>query len=183
MMHDNELLLNESNLVAILGIPVARAAKWAGPLSVACQVYNITTPMRVAAFLAQVGHESGRLYYVRELWGPTAAQARYEGRLDLGNTESGDGSRFRGRGLIQITGRANYACCSKALGIDFTESPELLEEPGAAAVSAAWFWASHGLNQLADAGDFRRITKKINGGYNGLEERIALYDKALEVLL
>jgi len=175
------MTITEQTLVAILAIPAARAAKWAVPLANACDIYEINTPMRIAAFIAQIGHESGRLYYTRELWGPTAAQARYEGRLDLGNTEPGDGYRFRGRGLIQITGRANYARASKALGIDFTESPGILERPVAAAVSAAWFWASHGLNDLADIGDIRHITRRINGGYNGIEERTAFYDKALEV--
>lgn len=168
-------------LTDALTIPAARALIWASTLSAACRHYGITTPMQIAAFIAQVGHESSRLRYVRELWGPTPAQARYEGRLDLGNTEPGDGLRYRGRGLIQITGRANYQRCALALGLDLIAQPELLETPVNAAMSAAWFWEAHCLNDLADVGDMRGITKIINGGYNGLDDRLAIYEKALEV--
>ena len=91
--------------------------------------YQIVGLKRVAAFIAQIGHESGQLKYVKEIWGPTAAQARYEGRADLGNTVAGDGSKYRGRGLIQITGRANYKACGEALSLDLTNYPELLEKP------------------------------------------------------
>lgn len=121
----------------------------------------------MAAFIAQIGHESGQLVYVREIWGPTPAQTKYEGRADLGNTVPGDGLKCRGRGLIQITGRANYAACGEALGLDLINHPELLEQPQYACMSAAWFWATKGLNTLADAGDFDRITKRINGWLNG----------------
>lgn len=113
----------------------------------------------MAAFIAQVGHESGQLKYVKEIWGPTAAQARYEGRKDLGNTVAGDGSKYRGRGLIQITGRANYMACGEGLGLDLLALPELLEIPQHACMSAAWFWATRGLNTLADADDFKMITQ------------------------
>ena len=136
----------------------------------------------MAAFIAQIGHESGQLQYVREIWGPTAAQLRYEGRADLGNTVTGDGSRYRGRGLIQITGRANYAACGEALGIDLINHPELLEQPQYACLSAAWFWAMKGLNTLADAGEFNTVTRRINGGLNGLADRLSLWVKAREVL-
>lgn len=138
-------------------------------------LYAIDSPARQAAFLAQVGHESGRLIYVRELWGPTPTQEGYEGRADLGNTQPGDGFRFMGRGLIQITGRANYQTAAAALLLPLIDSPELLEQPGNAAQSAAWFWTSHGLNDLANVGDFNTITKRINGGLNGLQDRLALY--------
>lgn len=106
----------------------------------------------------------------------------YGGRM--GNVEPGDGWKYRGRGLIQITGRDNYAACSKALFGDdrLLRNPELLEQPEWACMSAAWFWDSRGLNSLADKGDIVGITKKINGGTNGLEDRKALYDKALKVL-
>ena len=144
--------------------------------------YQIIGSKRVAAFIAQIGHESGQLKYVKEIWGPTAAQARYEGRKDLGNTVTGDGSKYRGRGLIQITGRANYMACREALGIDLIKQPELLEKPQHACMSAAWFWASRGLNTLADAGRFDQITQRINGGQNGAEDRQALYARALKVL-
>ena len=144
--------------------------------------YQIVGTQRVAAFIAQIGHESGQLKYMREIWGPTAAQARYEGRTDLGNTHPGDGSKYRGRGLIQITGRANYKACGEALGLDLIRQPELLEKPQYACMSAAWFWASRGLNTLADAGQFDKITQRINGGQNGAADRQALYARALKVL-
>ena len=160
----------------------AKAGVFAPVLNTAMGKFGIVTPARVAAFIAQIGHESGQLRYVREIWGPTKQQAGYEGRKDLGNTVAGDGSKFRGRGLIQVTGRANYAACGEALGLDLLKHPELLEEPQHAAMSAAWFWHRAGLNTLADAGDFLLITKRINGGTNGLADRKALYDRALKVL-
>lgn len=144
--------------------------------------HSINTPARQAAFLAQIGHESGRLRYVRERWGPTAAQRGYEGRADLGNTQPGDGKRYMGRGLIQITGRANYRRCGEALGLDLINRPELLEVHAHAAMSAAWFWSSRGLNELADAGEFDKITRRINGGQNGREERLALWQLAQAAL-
>ncbi|HBP46928.1 glycoside hydrolase family 19 protein, partial [Pseudomonas sp.] len=123
-------------------------------LNAAMVHYQIVGTKRVAAFIAQIGHESGQLKYVKEIWGPTAAQAKYEGRKDLGNTVSGDGSKYRGRGLIQITGRANYMACGEGLGLDLIKQPELLEKPQHACMSAAWFWATKGLSTLADAGQF-----------------------------
>ena len=151
-------------------------------LNTAMNRYQIVGTKRVAAFIAQIGHESGQLKYVKEIWGPTAAQARYEGRKDLGNTVAGDGSKYRGRGLIQITGRANYMACGEALALDLINQPELLEKPQHACMSAAWFWATKGLNTLADAGQFDRITQRINGGQNGAADRQALYARALKVL-
>lgn len=173
--------MTPDDLALALGIPLSRAITWADPLSAAMLLYDINTPVRQAAFIAQVGHESGRLVYVRELWGPTAQQAGYEGRLDLGNTEAGDGFLFRGRGLIQITGRVNYAAAATALGLPLLTQPELLEEPDIAALSAAWFWNTHGLNALADAGDFNTITRRINGGLNGLDDRLQLWGTARAV--
>ncbi len=151
-------------------------------LNTAMNRYQIVGPKRIAAFIAQIGHESGQLKYVKEIWGPTAAQAKYEGRKDLGNTLAGDGSRYRGRGLIQITGRANYMACGEALSLDLIVQPELLEKAQHACMSAAWFWATRGLNALADAGQFDRITQRINGGQNGAADRQALYARALKVL-
>lgn len=171
-----------SMLVDVYQIPQERAEAWADPISAACHQGDIDTPLRICAFLAQIGHESGRLRYVRELWGPTDWQRNYEGRKDLGNTEPGDGFRFRGRGLIQITGRANYALAGAALNLDLLNHPELLEDPVHAAMSAAWFWDAHGLNALADAGDLHGITHVINGGYNGMVDRQALYERALEIM-
>ncbi|MBM1198679.1 glycoside hydrolase family 19 protein [Pseudomonas fragi] len=151
-------------------------------LNTAMNRYQIIGTKRVAAFIAQIGHESGQLKHVKEIWGPTAAQAKYEGRKDLGNTISGDGSKYRGRGLIQITGRANYMACGEGLGLDLIRQPELLEKPQHACMSAAWFWATRGLNTLADAVQFDKITRRINGGQNGAADRQALYARALKVL-
>ena len=151
-------------------------------LNTAMVRYQIIGPKRVAAFIAQIGHESGQPKYVKEIWGPTSAQARYEGRKDLGNIVAGDGPKYRGRGLIQITGRANYIMCGEALALDLINHPELLEKPQHACMSAAWFWVTRGLNTLADAGQFDRITRRINGGQNGAADRQALYARALKVL-
>lgn len=170
-----------AQLLAALPCGPRAADIWIGPVSSACHEFEINNPARVAAFVAQIGHESGCFVYVRELWGPTDVQLRYEGRADLGNTEPGDGSKFRGRGLIQITGRANYAACSLALFNDLRllAHPELLEDPTQAARSAGWFWHQHGLNALADAGDFKRITKIINGGLTHYDRRLQLYQRSL----
>ncbi len=174
--------MTPEKLAAAIGCPLERAKKWAAALTSAMDAYGITSPARQAAFLAQVGHESGRLAYVKELWGPTPAQARYEGRQDLGNKIKGDGFRYRGRGLIQITGRANYSQCGLALAVNFVNNPELLEEPIYASISAAWFWRTNGLNEMADAGEFEKITRRINGGVNGLAERKALWENAKNAL-
>ena len=167
------LILPNAGSVAGVFVPV---------LNTAMNRFQIVGAKRVAAFIAQIGHESGQLKYVKEIWGPTKAQAKYEGRADLGNTVKGDGFKYRGRGLIQITGRANYVECGEALGLDLINQPELLEKPQLACMSAAWFWASRGLSTLADAGSFSKITSRINGGQNGAADRQALYDKALKVL-
>ncbi|WAT26719.1 glycoside hydrolase family 19 protein [Pseudomonas sp. GXZC] len=172
----------EQQLLQILPNAGRQAVVFVPVLNVAMGKYGIVNRLRIAAFIAQIGHESGQLRYVREIWGPTAAQAGYEGRADLGNTVKGDGSKYRGRGLIQITGRANYATCGEALGLDLISTPELLEQPQYATMSAAWFWSTRGLNTLADQGDFVKITRRINGGLNGQADRQALYDKALKVL-
>lgn len=144
--------------------------------------FDINTPLRQAAWLAQIGHESGGLRYVKEIWGPTEAQQFYEVRKDLGNVQPGDGKRFMGRGLLQITGRDNYEKVSKALATDFVSNPEMLEEPDMAVRSAMWWWQMRGLNELADVQDFIRITLRVNGGTNGLAERQALYATAKKVL-
>jgi putative chitinase len=157
---------------------ISRIDQWIEPLNEAMAEYEINTPLRQAAFLAQIAHESGELRYVREI----ASGEAYEGRADLGNTKAGDGKRFRGRGLIQVTGRANYEACGKALGLPLLDFPEMLELPTYAAKSAAWFWKSRGLNELADNGSFKEITKKINGGYNGWTDRQKFYERAKAVV-
>ncbi|MBR7634860.1 glycoside hydrolase family 19 protein [Janthinobacterium lividum] len=156
----------------------ARAPAFLAPLNAAMLEFGMTTPARQASFLSQVGHESGQLRYVREL----ASGQAYEGRVELGNTQRGDGVRFRGRGLLQVTGRANYAACGKALGLDLLAQPELLEQTVNACRSAGWFWQTRGLNALADAGDQERVTRRINGGVNDLAARLALYREARKVL-
>lgn len=149
---------------------------------------NINTPKRIAAFLAQVGHESGQLQYVREL-GSDQYLSKYDTgalAIRLGNTPDpdGDGQRYRGRGLIQITGRDNYRRCSLGLFGDerLLSSPQLLEQPRWAAESAAWFWEQNGLNELADRDQFNSITRRINGGLNGLQNRLQLWARARAVL-
>ena len=155
-------------------------------LNTAMVRFQIVGPKRIAAFIAQIGHESGQFRYVREL-GNDQYLSKYDtGTLAkrLGNTPEadGDGQKYRGRGLIQITGRANYMMCGEALALDLINQPELLEKPQHACMSAAWFWASRGLNTLADAGQFDTITRRINGGQNGAADRQALYARALKVL-
>jgi putative chitinase len=179
--------ITTQQLLQILPNAGAKAGVFAPALNTAMQRYQIVGSKRVAAFIAQIGHESGQLVYVREIWGPTAAQRGYEGRKDLGNTVAGDGRKYCGRGLIQVTGRANYAECGEALGLDLINQPELLELPQHAAMSAAWFWAAHGLNTLADAGDNANIGSIINTGRrgrvpNGAQDREALYAKVFKVL-
>ena len=174
--------ITQQQLLQILPNAGPVAGVFVPVLNAAMGHYQIIGPKRVAAFIAQIGHESGQLKYVKEIWGPTAAQTKYEGRKDLGNTVAGDGSKYRGRGLIQITGRANYMACGEALGLDLITQPELLEKPQHACMSAAWFWATNGLNTLADAGKFDDITQRINGGQTGAADRQALYTRALKVL-
>lgn len=157
----------------------ANIEKFFQPLSEAMAKYNINTPKRIAAFLAQLAHESGSLRYVEEI----ASGEAYEGRKDLGNTEPGDGKKFKGRGLIQITGRANYKAVGEELDFDFINEPEKLEMPGAASFSAAWFWNNRKLNELADADDFEKITKRINGGLNGYADRQKHWERCKNVFL
>lgn len=136
--------------------------------------YGIVNHLRVCHFLAQIAHESGELRYTREL----ASGKEYEGRKDLGNTQPGDGIRYKGRGLIQITGRANYKQISDATGIDFYNHPDWLELPQWATMSACWWWNSRGLNAMADKDELTNITKQINGGKNGLQDRLKYLGRA-----
>lgn len=167
---------------AATGLSQDSAQAWYPHVRAACLQFNITAPVRLAAFLAQVGHESGGFVYTREIWGPTAAQRRYEGRADLGNTERGDGAKYRGRGLIQITGRYNYQMVKNALGVDVINNPALLEQRALAAKSAAWWWSNAGCNELADGGDFYALTRRINGGTNGLDDRLRRWEMANKAL-
>jgi putative chitinase len=182
------MAITEKQLLQILPHAGRQAGVFVPGLNATMGKYAIVTPLRIAAFIAQTGHESGQLRYVREL-GNDQYLSRYDtGKLAarLGNTPEadGDGQKYRGRGLIQVTGRANYEACSEALFGDsrLLSTPELLEHPVYAAMSAGWFWHRNSLNSLADKGDFLAITKRINGGTNGLEDRQALYKQALKVL-
>ena len=153
---------------------VASFNMWAIP-------FGIDSPKRIVHYLAQVFHESGKLRYVEEL----ASGAQYEGRKDLGNTQKGDGVRFKGRGYIQLTGRANYTkfnecdLCTE----DVLKHPEKVAEFPLNQIASMWFWQQHGLNELADRDDggligeeiVRQITKRVNGGTNGLSERKFFY--------
>ncbi len=159
-------------------------SEYAAALSLPLRSYSITTPTRLAAFLAQVGHESGGGRYTREIWGPTPSQLRYERRADLGNHLPGDGRRFLGRGLIQITGRANTYGALGALRpmMSIDEFCAWLESRPGAAESACWWWATRGCNERADTGDFERLTRHINGGLNGLADRRQRWGEAKAAL-
>lgn len=170
--------ITATQLATATGAASKTAAAFLNAVNAAMEAHSINTPARVCAFLAQIGHESGGLRYTREIWGPTPAQMRYEGRHDLGNNHVGDGVKYRGRGLIQITGRTNYERMGKLLGLDLLEHPDLLETQNLAAMSAAAWWEAHGLNGLADAGSFDAITRVINGGHNGAAQRRELWEKA-----
>ena len=187
--------ITPAQLQRIMGIQPALAARWAPYIARALALSDCTTTARHAAWLAQVGHESGCLRYTRELWGPTPQQLRYETGTTLakrlGNTQPGDGKRYMGRGLIQTTGRANYRQCAERMaGLvasgtnvpDFEEHPHLLERPDWAALSAALYWRTRNLNRWADSGDFAELTRRINGGYNGLAHRQHLHVAALAAL-
>lgn len=174
--------MTPAELAKCTGARIDRATEHLPYIEAAMEEFEINTPERQAAFLAQVGHESGGLHWLVELWGPTGSQQRYEGRADLGNSVDGDGIRFLGRGLIQLTGRSNYELAGEALGVDLIAEPTLLGQSPLAERSAGWFWKAHGLNELADANKFETITRRINGGVNGLAERVALWEDAKEIL-
>ena len=158
-------------------------------LTSAIAEFAIDSPARTAAFLAQLAHESGQFRFMEELWGPTPAQRRYEPvstlASNLGNTEPGDGFRFKGRGPIQITGRANYKRFGGLLGLDLVGDPQRAAQPDVAFRVAGLFWSKKGLNELADQATpeaFREITRRINGGFNGLEDRQRFYEAAKTAL-
>lgn len=155
-----------------------RALQYLPPLTAAMVEFEINTPLRAAAFLAQLAHESLDLKYFEEI----ASGADYEGRRDLGNIHEGDGVRYKGRGPIMITGRANYRTAGRALGVDLEGEPHRAADPNIAFRIAGWFWKSRNLNQAADLQKFDTITKIINGGYNGKASRDRYYQRACSVL-
>jgi putative chitinase len=183
--------------------------QWHQALTQLLPEYNIDTPQRQAAFLAQCAHESGQFQAIREnlnyratslqkvfpKYFPTAELAEayakqpekianrvYANRMGNGDEDSGDGWRYCGRGLIQLTGHDNYLAFAESVGCTLEEAIEYLSTFEGAVQSACWFWETNNLNSLADSGDIKAMTKRINGGYLGLEDRIKHYDHALEVL-
>jgi len=196
-------MLTPAILIQAYGCKVAVAEKWAPHICSAAKLCDADHDNnRLACFLAQLGHESGRLRYVREIWGPTAQQLRYDGThlaTMLGNTQPGDGKLFMGRGLIQITGRVNYRGIKPKLEAllqnesvakhdlpdvpDFEAEPQQLERPLWAAMSAGLYWSDRKLNRFADNHDFVTLTKRINGGINGLADRQAIFSSAFTALL
>lgn len=172
-----------------VGASRQKAAELLEPLKAACAFYGIDTPKRICAFLAQYGHESEGFLYATELWGPTPAQKRYEGRIDLGNTQPGDGSKFRGHSYGQVTGRANHARVRDRLrarfpGVpDFEENPEELAKLPWAILAACDYWDDHHCNNYADADDFVGLTRAINGGENGLADRKLRWQRVKAVVL
>ena len=183
--------------------------KWLQPLIDTFIKYNISTTQRQASFIGQCQHESNNFRTLEEnlhysavglmrVWpsrftSDVVAQAYannpekiankvYAGRMGNGDEESGDGWAYHGRGLIQLTGRDNYSACGTSLGFAYITNPELLVQPRHAALTAGWFWNKKGLNDLADAEDYTTMTKRINGGTLGLDDRIAKIQKAKEIL-
>lgn len=159
---------------------MANCSRYLPHLNATIEKYAIDTPMRVAHFLAQIAWESGSLRYSTEL----ASGLAYEGRKDLGNVCVGDGIKFRGRGLIQLTGRSNYTAYSRDAGIDFTNDGNWLKlaDPKWATDSAGWFWQRHGLNELADRDEFTKITKIINGSSATVSKRLPCLGDAKRAL-
>lgn len=165
--------------------PARVLEQYVEPLAQAMAEFFITTWRRRCFFLAQVSFESMQLRRTREIWTPTPAQIGYEHRVDLGNNQPGDGERYMGRGLLQVTGRANYQRCSRALYRDdrVLDRPDLLEQPQDAARSAGWFWALRNLNRFADRDDFDATTLRINGSLRTAPERQAVLDRIAQVLV
>lgn len=172
MVTDDELRQIMPNCAA------AKRADYLPFIQQAMAEFDITSYLRETAFLAQLAHESGELRYMEEI----ASGAAYEGRADLGNTQPGDGKRFKGRGPIQLTGRSNYKRYGDLLGLDLVNNPTIAATKEVGFRIAGQFWKLNGLNELADQQQFKTITKRINGGYNGLDDRIKYYDRAKKVL-
>lgn len=159
-------------------LPTKRAETVFAGLLNAMREGKIDNKLRVSAFIAQVAHESGAFRYMEEI----ASGEAYEGRKNLGNTQPGDGKKFKGRGYIQLTGRTNYTKAAKDLSLPLIEKPELAATYDNAPRIAVWFWNSRKLNDLADRKEFDKITKLINGGFNGKADRDAIYENCLKVL-
>lgn len=165
------------------GVDVGKAVALGRGAAVHLDDNEINTPLRVAHWLAQVAHESGGFRYMNEIWGPTEAQKGYEGRKDLGNVMKGDGRLFAGRGILQLTGRANYETYANKLGLDLVDHPEIAAMPSISVMIAARYWKDRWLNTMADADDIEGITRRVNGGLNGLADRKEWLAKAKALLL
>jgi putative chitinase len=199
--------MNSEQLAEALHIAPAKAEEWIDAINQTFEYFDISTPEQQASFLGQCGHESAgftalveNLNYRAEslckVWTkrfPTLESAQpyhrnpeaianhvYANRMGNGDEQSGDGWAYRGRGLIQLTGRDNYRACGEALGVDLESDPDLVSTPQFAALSAGWFWSTHGLNRIAE--DIVAVTKKINGGTHGLDDRVARTERALNAL-
>jgi len=201
-------MITESVLVVSQTCTPAMADKWLIPLQFTCDKFEINTPERIAGFLAQIGHESGGFRFTSEnlnyraealtrLWPsrfpPGVAESyamqpekianrAYCDRMGNGDEASGDGWKYRGRGLIQLTGKDNYAAFSLDADNEALVNPDLVAEPELAALSAGWFWKKNGLNALADNQDIVGMTRRINGGTNGLDDRQMRYSRLISVL-
>lgn len=169
--------VTREQILAIMPLAKNRVDKYLNYINGYAESFGINTPMRMAHYLAQIAHESSELRYTKEL----ASGKAYEGRKDLGNVKVGDGVKFKGRGFIQITGRTNYSAYMQFCKFDVVSTPELLERPLGAVKSSMWYWKNHGLNELADKDDVVAITKVINGGKNGLEDRKQYLERAFKV--
>lgn len=180
------MITNEALKQIMPKLPDAKRAAFLPPLQGAMNEFSVNTPKREAAFLAQIAHESGEFTWMEEIWGPTAQQRKYEPpssvATSLGNTQAGDGKRFKGRGPIQVTGRANYAKYGSLLGLDLISAPEKAATPEVGFRVAGLYWQKNELNELADREMFETITRRINGGLIGLAERQKYYAKAKQVL-
>ena len=158
--------------------PAQKRADYLPYIQQAMQEFDITSYLRETAFLAQLAHESAELRYMEEI----ASGAAYEGRASLGNTQPGDGKRYKGRGPIQLTGRANYTKYGQLLGLDLVNNPMIAATKEVGFRIAGQFWKLNGLNELADQQKFETITRRINGGINGLPDRIMYYERAKRVM-
>lgn len=202
--------MNTEQLAKILKMKPAKAGEWIDAINETFEKFDISTPERQACFLGQCAHESGGFTALSEnlnysaaslcrVWPkrfPTMTDGQncernpqkiankvYASRMGNGDEESGEGYAYRGRGLIQLTGKSNYQACGDALGVDLVENPDLVATPQYAALSAGWFWNKNKLNNYADKGDMEGLTKKINGGTHGIEDRVARTQAAIDVLM
>lgn len=174
-------MITADELAQCWGINLLKAGQWMDAINPALAMFEIDQePRRIAWFLAQCGYESGCTKWLTEIWGPDEAQLKYEGDRALGNLRPGDGRKYMGRGLLQLTGRANFAAARDHLRQymsavpDFEASPDLVALPRWAAYTSALYWKDHGCNELSDTNDYEQVTKEINGGLNGWADRVAL---------